>query len=92
MVTRWPSSTARSVTRPIVSALMLTSRFGWILPDADTIASRCRFFTGSVVTSSPSVRLNLKLANAIAPRTSTTTTAITIFLFRLNSFPQAPLR
>ena len=35
--TRSPSSTARSVTRPIVSALMLTNRFGWILPDAETM-------------------------------------------------------
>ncbi len=87
MVTRSPSFTARSVTRPMVSALMLTSRFGWILPEADTIASRCRFLTGSVVTLMPSVRLNLTLANAIAPRTSTTPTPMMIFLFRLKSFP-----
>ena len=39
MLTRSPSSTARSVTRPIVSALMFTERFGWILPEAETTAS-----------------------------------------------------
>ena len=46
----------------MVSALMLTSRFGWILPDADTIASRSRFLIVSMWTVTPSSRLNLTLA------------------------------
>ena len=62
MVTRSPSLTARSVTRPIVSALMFTSRFGWIFPDAETIASSRRFLIVSVVTATPVSRLNLTLA------------------------------
>ena len=40
--TRSPSFTARFTTRPGVSALIFTRRFGWILPDADTTASRSR--------------------------------------------------
>ena len=39
------------MTRPIVSALMFTSRFGWIVPDADTMASRSRATTVSAVTT-----------------------------------------
>jgi hypothetical protein len=35
-----PSLMASSVTRPIVSALMFTERFGWIFPEAETIASQ----------------------------------------------------
>ncbi len=87
-MTRSPSLTARSVTRPLVSALMFTNRFGWILPEADTIASSLRFFTASVFTVTPSVRLNLKFANATPPRTTRTPTPITIFFFRLISPPE----
>ena len=41
------------VTRPIDWALMLTERFGSILPEAETIASRSRCCTVSAVTSVP---------------------------------------
>ena len=51
------------MTRPIVSALMFTSVRGWILPEADTIASSRRFWTASTLTSAPLVFLNLTLAN-----------------------------
>ena len=49
-LTRSPSLTASCVTRPIVWALMLTVFFGSILPDAETIASRSRFWMVSTVT------------------------------------------
>ena len=42
-----PSSTASSTTRPIVSALMLTVVRAWILPEAETMASRSRVCTFS---------------------------------------------
>ena len=71
------------MTRPLVSALMFTNRFGWILPDADTIASSLRFCTASVFTVMPSVRLNRKLANATAPSTTTTPAPIRTFFLRL---------
>ena len=76
---RSPSSTARFVTRPIVSALMLTNFFGWILPDAETSASRSRDLIVSTLTVTPSTRLNLKLAKAIAPRMTTTPAPISSF-------------
>ena len=41
---------------------MLTKRFGWILPDAETIAFRSRFWMDSVFTATPSTRLKRKLA------------------------------
>jgi hypothetical protein len=50
---RSPSCTARLTTRPGVSAAMLTSRLGWIFPDAETIASRSRVLITSVVTDKP---------------------------------------
>jgi hypothetical protein len=71
------------VTRPIVSALMFTSRFGWILPDAFTIASSRRFLIASVVTSIPVLRLNFTLAYAIPPSTTTIPAPIRIFFFPL---------
>ena len=67
------------MTRPIVSALMLTERFGWILPEAETIASRSRVLIASALTVTPSTRLNLKLANAIAPRMTTIPTPMSSF-------------
>ena len=88
-MTRSPSLTARSVTRPLVSALMFTKRFGWILPEADTIASSLRFFTASVFTVMPTVRLNLKFANATPPRTTRTPTPIRIFFLPAHFPPRA---
>ena len=41
---------------PIVLAEMLTCRFGWILPEADTIASRSRARMASVATCTPRSR------------------------------------
>ena len=49
---------------PMLSALMLTERFGWILPEAETIDSRSRAWMASTVTSLPVVSLNAKLAYA----------------------------
>ena len=88
-MTRSPSLTASSVTRPLVSALMFTKRFGWILPDADTIASSLRFFTASVFTVMPSVRLNRKFANATPPSTTPGPAPIRIFFLRLIRPPKA---
>ena len=59
---------------PTVSALMLTSRFGWILPDAETIASRSRVLIASVVTVEPLSCLKYRLAPTTAAPTSTTPT------------------
>ncbi len=50
----------------MVSALMLTDRVGWILPEAETSASRFCFLIVSVLTVTPSVRLNLRFAKTIA--------------------------
>ena len=63
----------------MVSALILTDRFGWILPDAETSASRSRALTPSTLTVTPSTRLNLKLANAMAPRMTTIPTPMSSF-------------
>src|SRR5688572_4155593 len=63
---------------------MFTNSFGWILPDADTSASRFRFWMASTLTVTPVVRLNRMFANAMAPRISTIPTPMKIFFLRLN--------
>ncbi len=66
---RSPSLTARLTTRPTVSLLTLTVRFAWILPDADTMASRSRVLIVSVVTVSPLSFLKYRLAPTTAAAT-----------------------
>src|SRR5687767_11261652 len=83
LVTRSPSATASPVTLPIVSALILTSVLGWILPDAETIDSRLRFWIASVVTVTPSTFLNLRFANPMAASSTTTPVPIRIFFLRV---------
>jgi hypothetical protein len=82
---RWtvsPSATFRLTTLPIVSALMFTDRFGWTLPLADTMDSRSRRSTFSVVTDTPVVRCIPRLAHASPASTTTTPRAMRIFLLR----------
>jgi hypothetical protein len=54
----------RFTTLPIVSALMLTDCFGWILPLAETMDSRSRASIFSNGDRAPVVRLNPRLAYA----------------------------
>src|SRR5262245_46040362 len=82
---RSPSLTARLTTRPVVSAVMLTRRLGWILPDADTIASRSRVLTVSVVTVTPFSRLKYRLAPTMAAATRTTAIPMSTFFRDIES-------
>ena len=68
------------MTRPIVWALMLTVFFGSILPDAETIASRSRFWIVSTVTVMPVSPRRANAAAAPPPATSSTTTIQNHFL------------
>ena len=67
------------MTRPIVSAPMLTVVRAWILPEAETIASRSRFRIFSVVTVLPGVRFSHTLPATAPPRTTTATTPMMTF-------------
>src|SRR5262245_35813098 len=64
----------------MVSALMLTVVRAWILPDAETMASRSRFWTFSMVTSLPGSRLSQTLPATAPPRTTATTEPMMTFL------------
>src|SRR5688572_17720369 len=79
-LTRSPSCTPSRVTRPIVWALMLTVFFGSILPDAETMASRSRFWIVSTVTSVPVSPRRANAAIAAPPAISSTITIQNHFL------------
>ena len=64
----------------MVWALMLTVFFGSILPDADTIASRSRFWIVSTVTVVPVSPRRANAAAAPPPITTNTTTIQNHFL------------
>ncbi len=68
---------------PTVSALIWTDFLGWILPLAETMASRSRRSIFSAVTCAPVLRLNAKFAYTIPPSTATPTAAMTTFFVRL---------
>ena len=53
---------ASRVTRPMTLALMSTESLGWILPEAETIASRLRRPSVSTSTSGASERWKYRLA------------------------------
>ena len=64
----------------MVSALMLTVVRAWILPEAETMASRSRACTFSMVTALPGVRFIQTLPAAAPPsRTTATTPMMTFF-------------
>ena len=88
--TRSPSFTARLVTRPIVSALMFTERFGWIVPDAETIASSRCFLIGSTLIVTAFDRLNARLATTIATSAITMTAPMMIFFRETFMNPPKP--
>ena len=85
--TRSPSLTARSTTRPDVSALMLTNRFGWILPEAETTASRSRARMDSTVTIGAVERRDHQAYPPADAMTIRASTAMMIFLVRDNYMP-----
>ena len=63
----------------MVSALMLTVVRAWILPEAETMASRSRVCTFSMVTGLPGVRFIQTLPATAPPSTTTATTPMMTF-------------